>query len=74
MPVIPKTVRTALEHVLEYLWDDESKHFEGCHDDEEANGHIFRSLQVVADCLNDDGDNDDDLAPDSPADQLELAD
>ena len=33
MPAIPKTVRSALEHVLDYLWDDEKKDFEGYRDD-----------------------------------------
>ena len=79
MAAIPKTVRTALEYVLEYLWADEEKDFESYRDDDtnemspEADDHIFRSLQVVADWLNDDGDDGADaVAPDSPTNQLEL--
>ena len=79
MPAIPKTVRSALEHVLDYLWDDEKKDFEGYRDDNtnemspEADDHVFRSLQVVADWLDDDDDGADDVGPNSPTDHLELA-
>jgi hypothetical protein len=39
-----KTVRQAIEKVLEYLYEDEAKHYAEC---ECRKGHIFLQLKIL---------------------------
>ena len=42
---------SALERIVEYLFDDEYCHFLGCDNEAEARNHIFRSLCVLREAL-----------------------
>lgn len=42
-----------LEKILEYLWEDEEKHFEECEfNDEDADSHIFNALKNIKENIN----------------------
>jgi len=43
-------VRLAIGQLLDYLYDDEKAHFEGCNP-EGRKGHIFRSLHCLREWL-----------------------
>ena len=44
-----RTIKIALEQVVEYLFDEEKKHYEemGGDDNEQMDGHIFQSLRIL---------------------------
>ena len=42
-PEIPEAVQEAMEHVLDYLWDDELLHYEAGKESD----HIFTHMLVV---------------------------
>ena len=48
---LPADVRAAIEHVVDYLWDDERSDFESRTADD-RDGHVFESLREVQSWLN----------------------
>jgi len=45
----PSDVLLAIKRIIDYLWQDEKANFENC--DHEQDEHVFRSLIIVRDSL-----------------------
>lgn len=48
---LPENVRAAIEHVIDYLWDDERSDFES-QAASDRDGHVFESLRDIQAWLN----------------------